>query len=146
MVDKIKDAGQEQTLECIPPMAVVDSRCIGDPSLERLPATNRERCRVDSNSFECARFKQQAAERVREYKEAIKRKMGLDGYTPYAHEAAEHLRNAEVASKYERMARKAREIQNTDVANKILKEFEKWSKESRPNRDKAIQAMGPWAR
>jgi hypothetical protein len=142
MVDKIKDAGQERTLECIPPMALVDSRCIGDPSLEPLPAALRERCRVDRSAFECARFKQRVAERVREYKEALKRQMGLDGYTPYADEAAEHLRNSAVASKYERMARAAREIQNSELGNKILKEFEKWSKESRPNRNKAFREFG----
>jgi hypothetical protein len=142
MVDKIKDAGQEKTLECIPPMALVDSRCIGDPSLEPLPAALKERCRVDSSSFECARFRLHVAERVREYKEALKRKMGLDGYTPYADEAAEHLRNSAVASKYERMAREAREIQNSELGNKILKEFEKWSKESRPDRNKALLQFG----
>jgi hypothetical protein len=97
---------------------------------------------VDRSAFECARFKQRVAERVREYKEALKRQMGLDGYTPYADEAAEHLRNSAVASKYERMARAAREIQNSELGNKILKEFEKWSKESRPNRNKAFREFG----
>ena len=102
----------------------------------------RGKCRVDGSSFECARHKQQVAERVHEYKEAIKHRMGLQGYTPYADEAAEHLRNAAVASKYERMAREAHKFHDIELANKILKEFQSWSLESKPQRDKAVRQFG----
>ena len=63
MVDELKDAGEEETDECIPPLAIVNGECIGDPEADPMPPAVKRACDADQRSFTCAQYKLRVRER-----------------------------------------------------------------------------------
>ena len=135
MVDELKDAGEEETDECIPPLAIVNGECIGDPEADPMPPAVKRECDADQRSFTCAQYKLRVRERRVHYHRALE----ATGYTPYEWEAAAHLRNAAVANKYRHLAREARGLGDLELANKLLKEFKAWTRLPRAGKSAAYR-------
>jgi hypothetical protein len=95
MVDELKRSGEEASDECIPPMAMVDGKCVSNPSTDPVPPAIAHLCKSNPRGFECRRHKMRQRERRGKYNRSIRR----SGYTPYQWEASQHLRNAAVATK-----------------------------------------------
>ena len=76
---KKSDRSEKPSDECIPPKAMVDDRCVNDPSTDAMPPAVAFACQKDPAGFACAGWHMQQKRRHEAYVRAISE----SGYNPY---------------------------------------------------------------